>query len=64
MPMIRCPHCHLRQYAPATHATLPECVRCGRELAVRRAALIAPVIAAAERDGRSGSPWRAASGRS
>jgi uncharacterized paraquat-inducible protein A len=45
-PMIRCLHCELRQYAPVTHATRAECVRCGRPLALERADLIAPAIAA------------------
>jgi sarcosine oxidase delta subunit len=47
MPMIRCPYCELRQYAPATHATRPECGGCGRPFEVGRAALIARVVVAA-----------------
>jgi transposase-like protein len=47
MPMIRCPYCALRQYAPATHATRPECAGCGRPFEVRRGALIARVVVAA-----------------
>jgi DNA-directed RNA polymerase subunit RPC12/RpoP len=46
MPVIRCPYCRLRQYAPATHASLAECASCGRRFEVRRATLIAPVMAA------------------
>lgn len=45
-PMIRCLHCELRQYAPATHCTRAACVRCGRPLELERADLIAPAIAA------------------
>jgi hypothetical protein len=45
MPMIRCSHCELRQYAPMTHSTVAECVGCGRRLALQRADLIAPAIA-------------------
>ena len=36
MPMIRCPHCELRQYAPVTHSTRAECVRCAHPLAPTR----------------------------
>jgi DNA-directed RNA polymerase subunit RPC12/RpoP len=46
VPMIRCPHCNLRQYAPATHATLSECAACGRPFAVRSGAVAVPVGAA------------------
>jgi hypothetical protein len=47
MPMIRCPHCQLRQYAPATHATLSSCVGCGRPFAVESVAVIARLTDAA-----------------
>jgi hypothetical protein len=46
MPMIRCLHCEWRQYSPVTHSTPAECARCGRPLALGRADLIAPAIAA------------------
>jgi uncharacterized paraquat-inducible protein A len=46
VPMIRCAHCEVRQYASVTHSTRAECVRCGRPLALERADLIAPAIAA------------------
>jgi DNA-directed RNA polymerase subunit RPC12/RpoP len=62
MPMIRCPHCKLRQYAPATHATIPECAGCGRPFAVERATQIAPVVAA-EREAHGGSRRRVAPDR-
>jgi ribosomal protein S27E len=63
MPMIRCPHCELHQYASTTRAKLPECAECGRPLALPRTALIAPVIAAV-REVRTRSRHRIASSRS
>ena len=63
MPMIRCPQCELRQYAPATHATPPECVGCGRTLVVKSTALIASAILAG-RQVRRRSRWPVASDRS
>jgi hypothetical protein len=42
VPMIRCPHCQLRQYAAVTHSTRAECVGCARPLAPTRPAPIAP----------------------
>ncbi|MEA2282663.1 MAG: hypothetical protein QOK21_3270 [Solirubrobacteraceae bacterium] len=62
MPMIRCPYCQLRQYAPATYATRPECAECGRPFEVRRAALMARVVVAA-RALRSDSRERTARNR-
>jgi hypothetical protein len=63
MPMIRCPRCKLRQYAPAMHTTPAECVGCGRPLTVESAALIPRAIVAG-RAMRRGSRRRTASDRS
>jgi uncharacterized paraquat-inducible protein A len=60
VPMIRCPHCELRQYAPVAHSTRAECVRCARPLPLERADLIAPAIAARRLMRRS---WRVAGDR-
>jgi sarcosine oxidase delta subunit len=50
MPMVRCPYCALRQYAPTTHTTPTECAGCGRPFDVSRETLIAgAVLAARER---------------
>jgi hypothetical protein len=53
MPVVLCPHCHLRLYVPATHATLLACLGCGRPFTFQRADLIGPVVTT-ERELRSG----------
>ena len=52
MPMVHCPHCSLRQYAAASHATSGQCVLCDGAM------IVAPRmrIAVSTRGGDWGTP--------
>jgi hypothetical protein len=48
MPIVRCPRCGLRQYAPATYTCRAECVRCDAPLQPAKVAT-APIYRRPER---------------